>query len=149
MKAISLWQPWASAIACGVKQVETRSWYTAYRGPIAIHAAKKWNKELLETTLALITHSPEFYRGLRTLGLTRWDKMHLGAVVATAHLTDCIATEILRPTISPLERAFGNYSAGRWGWILTNIKPIAEPIPASGLRLLWEWNPPSDLVLSQ
>lgn len=39
-KAISLWQPWASLIAYGVKTIETRSWSTSYRGPIAIHAAK-------------------------------------------------------------------------------------------------------------
>ena len=42
MKAITLWQPWASLIACGAKKYETRSWATRYRGPIAIHAAKKY-----------------------------------------------------------------------------------------------------------
>ncbi len=41
MKAITIWQPWASLLACGAKQYETRSWATSYRGPIAIHAAKK------------------------------------------------------------------------------------------------------------
>lgn len=39
MKAITIWQPWASLIACGAKRYETRSWPTKYRGPIAIHAA--------------------------------------------------------------------------------------------------------------
>lgn len=47
MKAISLWQPWASLIACGAKPYETRSW-SPPRGligqPIAIHAAKKIDK---------------------------------------------------------------------------------------------------------
>ncbi len=38
MKALSLWQPWASLIALGVKTIETRSWATNYRGPLAIHA---------------------------------------------------------------------------------------------------------------
>uniref|UniRef100_A0A6M3J354 ASCH domain-containing protein n=1 Tax=viral metagenome TaxID=1070528 RepID=A0A6M3J354_9ZZZZ len=33
MKAISLWQPWASAMALGWKKIETRSWGTSYRGP--------------------------------------------------------------------------------------------------------------------
>ncbi len=40
MKAITIWQPWASLIACGAKKYETRSWATNYRGPIAIHAAR-------------------------------------------------------------------------------------------------------------
>ena len=41
MKAISFWQPWATAIAAGVKKIETRGWQTAYTGPLAIHAAKR------------------------------------------------------------------------------------------------------------
>ena len=45
MRAISLWQPWATAIAVGVKQIETRHWKTDYRGPIAIHAAKRWTRD--------------------------------------------------------------------------------------------------------
>lgn len=39
MKAITLWQPWASLVATGAKIIETRSWGTRHRGPIAIHAA--------------------------------------------------------------------------------------------------------------
>jgi hypothetical protein len=57
MKCISLWQPWASALFLrypantlpGERQApefwlkpdETRSWPTAFRGPLAIHAAAK------------------------------------------------------------------------------------------------------------
>src|SRR3972149_12240119 len=40
MKAISLWQPWASLIAVGAKKYETRSWDTPYRGPLVICASK-------------------------------------------------------------------------------------------------------------
>lgn len=48
MKAISLWQPWASLIACGAKPYETRSWAPPREligQSIAIHAAKKIDKE--------------------------------------------------------------------------------------------------------
>jgi activating signal cointegrator 1 len=48
MKAITLTQPWATLVAIGAKRIETRSWPTNYRGPLAIHAAKgfpKWAKE--------------------------------------------------------------------------------------------------------
>ena len=47
MKAISLWQPWASLIACGAKPFETRSWAPPREligQRIAIHAAKKIDK---------------------------------------------------------------------------------------------------------
>lgn len=40
MKALTLWQPWASLVALGVKTIETRSWSTSHRGPLAIHASK-------------------------------------------------------------------------------------------------------------
>jgi hypothetical protein len=45
MKALSLWQPWATLIALKKKQIETRSWRTTYRGPLAIHAAKSYPQE--------------------------------------------------------------------------------------------------------
>ena len=40
MKAITVWQPWATLLATGQKHNETRSWKTSYRGEILIHAAK-------------------------------------------------------------------------------------------------------------
>ncbi|MBN1807208.1 MAG: ASCH domain-containing protein [Sedimentisphaerales bacterium] len=41
IKAISLYQPWASYIADGRKTIETRSWYTSYRGDILICSSRK------------------------------------------------------------------------------------------------------------
>lgn len=41
MKTLTLWQPWASLIALGMKRIETRPWTTKYRGPLAIHAGKR------------------------------------------------------------------------------------------------------------
>lgn len=40
MKALTLWQPWASLWAHQLKINETRSWATTYSGPLAVHAAK-------------------------------------------------------------------------------------------------------------
>ncbi len=39
MKTLTLTQPYASLIAFGAKRIETRTWATTYRGPLAIHAA--------------------------------------------------------------------------------------------------------------
>lgn len=51
MKAITLWQPWATAMAMGVKRIETRSWFTRHRGDLLICAAKRspqnWEREIL------------------------------------------------------------------------------------------------------
>jgi hypothetical protein len=42
--------------------------------------------------------------------------------------------------ISQQEELFGDYSRGRWAWLLEDIKPLAVPVPARGALSLWEWN---------
>jgi hypothetical protein len=41
VKAISLHQPYASLVATGAKEIETRTWSTAYRGEIMIVSTLK------------------------------------------------------------------------------------------------------------
>ncbi|MFW7267512.1 ASCH domain-containing protein [Gluconacetobacter sp. Hr-1-5] len=41
MKALSIKQPWAWLIVSGHKDVENRSWWTSFRGPVLIHAGKQ------------------------------------------------------------------------------------------------------------
>jgi hypothetical protein len=142
MKAISLWQPWASAIACGAKRIETRSWATNYTGPIAIHAAKKWNVELRGTAFYLMNQQGggDLRWLLSGLGIQYVSDFPLSAIVATAELECCRSTDSLINHISPLEQSLGNYTSGRFGWVLSNIKPLSKPIPAVGRQQLWEWN---------
>ena len=136
MKAISLWQPWASLIADGHKQYETRSWSTRYRGPIAIHAAKKWNAELA----AMVWHSP-FYEALPLEKLSDFNGqletvIPRGAVIAIAHLQDCIEiTADNQP--GARERAFGDYTPGRFMWKLGNVYKLPEPVPDRGQQGLF------------
>jgi activating signal cointegrator 1 len=46
MKALSFTQPWATLVAIGAKKIETRSWDTRYRGPLAIHSSPRWQSGL-------------------------------------------------------------------------------------------------------
>ena len=41
MKTLSIQQPWAWAVVAGHKTIENRTWSTAYRGPLLIHAGQK------------------------------------------------------------------------------------------------------------
>jgi hypothetical protein len=141
MPALTLWQPWASLIALGAKQVETRSWPTSYRGDIAIHAATRWTKEEAETCL-----NEPFWSVLTDGGFTSPFKESLpfGSIVAVAALVGCWSTG-RRPvspypwvtTLTPQERAFGDYSHSRYGWLLESIRPLPSPIPCRGFQQLW------------
>lgn len=46
LRAITIRQPWAAAVACGAKTVENRKrgFPTWYRGPLLIHAGAGWSK---------------------------------------------------------------------------------------------------------
>jgi hypothetical protein len=130
MKAITLWQPWASAIALGHKTIETRSWATRYRGPLAIHAARRPMD--VEELLLANAHLPNL-------------DLPLGAVVATCHLVECLpadAAAIARlrfEGFAPREDLWGNFSPGRYAWILRDVRALPRPIPARGAQGLWEW----------
>ncbi|MDA8186879.1 MAG: ASCH domain-containing protein [Dehalococcoidales bacterium] len=135
MKALSLNQPWASLVAVGAKRIETRNWYTSYRGPLAIHATKGFPNGCK----ALCDVEP-FKRCLRKAKLTA-ETLPLGEIVAVATIDQCWLVrrgDLLR--ISDTERAFGNYEGGRYAWFLKDIKPLPRPIPATGALGLW-WVP--------
>lgn len=144
MKCISLWQPWATLVAIGAKKIETRSWPIRHRGPLAIHAAKKWTLELR----ALICLEP--FRGvLARAGFDPdeiEDRLPLGQIVGVVDVVDCRSTNELLGcvdgTVSPLltaqEREFGDYSHGRYGWILENPRLLDVPIPFAGRQGLFE-----------
>lgn len=53
MKAISVKQPWASMIANGTKTIETRTWYTKYRGDLLIVSSARPVIDKLSTGKAL------------------------------------------------------------------------------------------------
>lgn len=126
MKALTLWQPWAAYIACGSKKCETRSWYTPYRGPLAIHAARR---PLTEGERELLEEIPIVGPAAR---------LAFGAVVATARLVD--VRRISGPHPDEIEDALGDWSPGRFAWVLLDVQPLDPPIPARGGQGLWEWS---------
>lgn len=139
MKSITLWQPWASLIALGLKEIETRSWATKYRGPMAIHAAKKIIPfhELFKD-LNFIQRASIMDAICREYG--NYDKMPTGAIVAAGILNDVQPTEVLKEVIHPIEKACGDYSDDRFGWMLKHVEKLAEPAYAKGQQGLWNWD---------
>jgi hypothetical protein len=73
MKALSIMQPWAHLITTGQKDVENRTWWTAYR-----HAGKKADRDFDVKNIAM--------------HLTIADDLDLGGIVGQAVLVDCVAS---------------------------------------------------------
>ena len=132
MKALSLWQPWASLMAAGLKTIETRDWPTRYRGPLAIHAAKR---PLTRMDKALM-----YEWACKGLLPSSWmgRELPFGAIVAVVDVLDCRRTDSLWGELSAKEAEYGNYESGRWGWITRNVRPLEPPIPWHGMQGLFE-----------
>jgi hypothetical protein len=166
MKALTLWQPWASLVAFGEKRVETRCWTTKYRGDIAIHAAKT-----TPTWLGASRFDQDFTRAMIEITerhgwdcfywpKSHWEALHherarlytagaphqhidlgaahgFGAILCIANLVAIEPTEKVRADLSQRERLFGNYEDGRYAWFLENVRRVRVPIGARGHQQLW------------
>lgn len=151
MKAITVWQPWAQLLVDGHKHIETRPWATSYRGVILIHAGKKPFKETVNTMprtaqeLLRKWYEPDGDNRLRVDAHGYLDR-HFpeGAIIGKARLTDCFLVELSSReyvrTMEPAELLLGDFSTGRWGWVLEDPVVFPEPIPAAGKQRLWEYD---------
>lgn len=97
MRALSIMQPWAWLIVHGHKDVENRTWHTNYRGPVLIHAGKKFDGEDDEWDWPDIAKPAEF---------------GMGGIVGQAEIVDCVAS-----SPSPWFR-------GPYGFVLRNACPL-------------------------
>ena len=113
MKALSIRQPWAWAIIYAGKNVENRSWVTDYRGPLLIHASKRfdfdgfqWMHENAEDLglKSAITHHHliplrhEFYKG---------------GIIGKVYFKKLVRS-----------KSFSRWMFGPWGWLLENPESI-------------------------
>lgn len=143
MKVLTLTQPWATLVAIGAKTIETRSWGTSYRGPLAIHAAQgypAWAKRLA-------VEQPEFAEVLAGV------EIRTGVILAVCRLAACVPTDDLDEggviALDPLigtdsfrmtdrEWAFGDFSRGRKAWLLADVRPLDVPLHIGGKLGLWD-----------
>lgn len=141
MKTLSLTQPWATLVVLGKKRFETRSWATKYRGPLLIHASKKFTRadwlECYKEPFATALKDAAVWKG----AVQPYDFLPTGAIVGSVELCAVFHTEDpgLNISISGREGAFGNFGAGRFAWQLSDPVKFAEPISAKGSLGIWEF----------
>ncbi len=139
MKAISLLQPWATLVVIGSKKYETRSWNTQYRGPLLIHASAKQPNNYQAFTYKKDPFFSKF--------ITDVNDLPYGAIIGKVELIrTCHTGELLHPNmfekekeITDQEKAFGDYTPGRYAWELANPIEFEKPIPYKGSLSIWEF----------
>lgn len=165
MKALTVWQPWASLIIAGAKPYEFRGW----RAPrsligqrIVIHAAaRKIDRELVCDLYNVL-----FYRGASTeiaqaaaetclipepalpiLGRAFFpfrEVLPMACGIGTAVLGEPrngleIAEEFGVPRANDSDRD----EHANWGWPMLEIEQWDEPIPMKGAQGFWNWPTPA------
>ncbi|MBX9661895.1 ASCH domain-containing protein [Novosphingobium sp.] len=167
MKALTIWQPWASLIIAGAKPYEFRGWRPprALIGQrIVIHAAAR-KIDFLETRDLLHVH---YYRGasddidlaaretclitekalpILADALFSGDRMPMAcgigtAVVGEPRLGSEIAEEFGVPRANDSDRD----EHANWGWPMLEIEAWPTPIPMRGAQGLWNWPEPERVV---
>lgn len=164
MKALSLYQPWASLMVTRwpsgrfCKRFETRGWRTNYRGPIAICSAKYWSGDLASMiqnepfVSALAPHWQDEPNGQKI-------SLPFGCVLGVGRLVDCVpittnndrvrailtSQQNANPAEAVAELAFGLYTPGRWAWLISDMRALRTTIPVNGKQWLWEWTAPDNL----
>ena len=138
MNAITISQPYASLIADGQKFVENRTWPAPVKAigqDIAIHAGK----------------------GVQYLTRKQLTEYPNGCVIAIATLALCVSKQFIleRTARNPNELAYSTrktwqelfshiHTEGPFCWILTNVRKLKHPIPASGNMGLWPFTDPCE-----
>jgi hypothetical protein len=132
MEAISLWQPWASALFTQLKMHETRGW----RPPawmigkrLAVHAAKHDTSEEREFWDALTDgERAEFAR----IGIRQYAELPRGCLIGTGILAGVDRTEDIRNRILSDDFMWGNWESGRFAWRFAETQRLTPTIPWSG-----------------
>lgn len=122
MKALTVKQPWAWAIAHGGKNIENRMWRTGYRGPLAIHAGLTDDEEAIDFRIAKAWAAQQNRQPAQ-------QTLIRGAIIATASLKDCHLERdgCCQPWGEP----------GAFHFVLADIQPLVTPVPCRGALNLW------------
>lgn len=135
MKALSLLQPWASLVVMGTKTIETRSWQTGHRGSLLIHASASRKGSVLSL-------QPPFCHYIKN-----FSELPFGAIIGSVTLNGVVPVETLLLPANQLarltleEKAFGDYTKGRYAWLLSDAVLLPQPIFIKGSLGLWNYVP--------
>lgn len=163
MKALTIWQPWASLIIAGAKPFEFRGWRfprSLLGQRIVIHAAARkmdfgdvtdisvilWNRDLYPDLAAETCLIPD--RAIPILNAALEGKLPMAAGIGTAVLGEPrIGTDIAADFGVPRANDSDRDEHANWGWPMLDIEAWPEPIPMRGAQGFWNWPTPAEVSL--
>lgn len=136
MKALSIHQPYAHLIATGAKRIENRTWPTAHRDWLAIHASKT-------------RHRVELWPANDGAPSIDVADLAFGAVVAVARVSACLILSHLAAAVALYELKHDRahpyewvrhdpHASGPWCWVLEDVLALPEPLPYRGRQGLFD-----------
>lgn len=129
MKVLSIKEPFATLIKDKEKYIETRSWKTTYRGELYIHASlTKYKNESMDNSYID--------------SLIKDKTLNYGYIICKCKLVDCIKVDkSFQEKISKNKKEYklGDYTEGRYAWILEDIEVLSSKIKAKGKLNIWEY----------
>lgn len=131
LKALSIMQPWAWLIVNGHKDIENRDWATKFRGPVAIHAGKKMDKDCaweLDCGRHPVTGASD-----RRFVSEQFDGYMCGGIVGIAEIVDCVPSGT-----SPWRPEYSEWFVGKYGFVIKNARPV-DFIPVRGALGFFDW----------
>lgn len=145
MKIITVWQPWASLIAIGMKPYEFRGWVppaSMIGTRIGIHAAARPVKpQEVADLIGQVQLHPEAV-ALRE-GVLPWleevvrnpRSLPLSAIICTAVLGQPVSGRDLARTANDSDRD----EHFNFGWPMLDVEPLMPPIEARGAQGFWNF----------
>lgn len=139
MKVLTVLQPYATALATGMKRFETRPRRLHHRGPIAIHAGKTFMDEGFDQVKHLDWGSQLIRPLSRRYALVDGSDFPMGAIIAIANMVDCheMTPEFIAQQ-TPQEIALGHWEPGRYAYEYADVKLLDTPVLIGGKQGLWE-----------
>ncbi len=150
MKAITIWQPWATLIVAGAKPYEFRGWpaHNSLVGQrIAIHAGARAVRKSEVAELIARLHSDQAWTTClkKETALPILDRAH--ASPGSMPLASIVGTAVLgRPTLSnTILEEFGHTPNDsdrdehcNWAWPMLEIKQVQPIVPMKGMQGFWD-----------
>lgn len=152
MKALTIWQPWASLIIVGAKPYEFRK----HRAPrtiigqrIVIHAGKlSVDREEVQDMLDMFELFPDDARELclhRHLAIPVLEaflrgELPMGAGIGTAIVGEPrLGTDIAADFGVPRANDSDRDDQANWGWPMLHPDAWETPVPMRGMQGIWPW----------